>query len=466
VRYSGKTGIHKLIGSRSFYREALLIMLPVAGQQLITSMFSFIDSLMVGMVSASTLSGVIVANKIFFVYSGFFWGITGAGGLLISQYFGARDKQSCQMIFTLQHLAGAFVAVVFTGLLLTAPEWLMRLFVSQEPTVNAGLSYISYVRYSYLPAGISMVSMFSLRAVGQSRVPLMVGIAAIISNVFLNWVFIFGNLGSPAMGAAGAGLATLIARVIEMLFYLIWIASGRTYFSWYFGVIRKISRQMVRMAAAKTFPLIGNEFLWTMGTNMFFWSYARLDESALPALAIVEQSMQFVYVLFGGISAAVSIMIGSRLGAGRFEEARDNSRKMLFLSACMGFGLSIIVISLSKPIPLLYNVSGQLQRLATVLIIIQALMFIPNVLYTNIFFILRAGGDIRSAFHLDATYTWLVPIPVAILLSVLINRWVDVSILFAYPFTQILLYTKLIPAFRFLRRGHWLRNLTLIDQLS
>jgi Na+-driven multidrug efflux pump len=223
---------------------------------------------------------------------------------------------------------------------------------------------------------------------------------------------------------------------------------------------------MVRMAAAKTFPLIGNEFLWTMGTNMFFWSYARLDESALPALAIVEQSMQFVYVLFGGISAAVSIMIGSRLGAGRFEEARDNSRKMLFLSACMGFGLSIIVISLSKPIPLLYNVSGQLQRLATVLIIIQALMFIPNVLYTNIFFILRAGGDIRSAFHLDATYTWLVPIPVAILLSVLINRWVDVSILFAYPFTQILLYTKLIPAFRFLRRGHWLRNLTLIDQLS
>lgn len=435
-------------------------MLPVAGQQLISSMFGFVDSIMVGMVDAATLSGVTVANKMFFVYSGFFWGITGAGGLLLSQYFGANDRKNCQRIFLLQQLAGAFVALLFTAMLLSVPELTLRVFVRDTQTIQAGLSYVEMIRFSYLPAGISMVSLFSLRAVGQSRVPLIVGVSAIITNIFLNWVLIFGNLGAPAMGARGAGLATLLARIIEMVFYLIWIGSGRTYFSWRLSVLRQTGMRLLRQAGSKTIPLIANEFMWTMGTNMFFWSYARLDETAVPALVIAEQSMQFIYVLFGGVSAAVSIMIGSRLGAGKFQEARDNSRKMLFLSACMGLGLTVLVISVSGRIPDLFNVSGSLRQLASLLIIIQAIFFVPNMLYSNIFFILRAGGDIRSAFRLDAVYTWLVPIPAAIALAIVLPIWFDISIVFAYIMTQILLYAKLVLAFQFLNRGHWLRNLT------
>jgi Na+-driven multidrug efflux pump len=186
--------LRPLIGSRSFYREAVLVMLPVAGQQLLNSMFGFFDNLMVGMVDAATLSGVTVANKVFFVYQGIFWGITGAGGLLLSQYYGAGDRKTCQILFALQQLAGLLVAIAFTGILLVAPEMLLRAFVSDPATIAAGMGYVELIRFSYLPAAVSMVSLFSLRSVGQSKVPFVAGLFTISVNIVLNWIFIFGKL--------------------------------------------------------------------------------------------------------------------------------------------------------------------------------------------------------------------------------------------------------------------------------
>lgn len=453
--------LRPLIGSRSFYREAVLVMLPVAGQQLLNSMFGFFDNLMVGMVDAATLSGVTVANKVFFVYQGIFWGITGAGGLLLSQYYGAGDRKNCQILFALQQLAGLLVAIAFTGILLVAPEMLLRAFVSDPATIAAGMGYVELIRFSYLPAAVSMVSLFSLRSVGQSKVPFVVGLFTISVNIVLNWIFIFGKLGLPAMGGRGAALATLIARIVEMLFYLVWIGSGRTWFTWNIAAARGAGRKLIRMVADKTFPLIANEFLWTMGTNMLFWSYARINEYAVPALVIVEQSMQFVYVMFGGMSAGVAILIGSRLGAGRFEEARRNSNQLMFMASCIGLVLMIISVAVSGVLPGFFNVSDELRQMATLLIRIQTLFFIPQILYTNIFFVLRAGGDIPSAFRLDAVYTWLVPIPLAILIATVVPLVTPVSIVVAYVITQFMLNAKLALAFKYYAKGLWLKNLTV-----
>lgn len=458
---AGSLSLRPLIGNKSFYREALAVMLPVTGQQLITSLYGFTDNLMVGMVDAASLSGVTVANKVFFVFMGIFWGITGAGGLLLSQYYGAGDKKSGQIIFALQHVAGILVGLAFTIMLLLAPELMLRIFVKDAATVSAGLGYMEIIRFSYIPAGISMVTMFSLRSVGQSKVPFYVGLLTVSINIFLNWVFIFGKLGQPAMGARGAALATLIARIIEMLFYILWVATGKSWFNWNIAAAGQASKRLLRMATAKTFPLIANEFLWTMGTNVLFWSYARIDEYSLPALVIVEQSMQFVYVMFGGMSAGVAILVGTRLGAGQFKEARTNSRRLMFLGSVIGAVLMVVALLISGPLPEFFNVSDQIKATATLLIRLQTLFFIPQLLYTIIFFVLRAGGDIKSAFRLDALYTWLVPIPIAVVLATVVPRFTPITIVAAYMISQFVLNAKLMAAFKYYRKEHWLQNLTV-----
>lgn len=451
-----------LIGPPSFYKEAVLVMLPVVGQQMVSALFNFSDNLMVGLVDAPSLAGVTVANKLFFIFSGIFWGITGAGGLMLSQYHGAGDREECQRLFSLQLLTGTVVSLLFTLFLMLAPELSLRIFVRDPEIIAAGLSYVRWIRYSYLPAGISMVCMFSLRSVGQSRVPLFAGIVAICFNIFLNWVLIFGNLGAPRMNAAGAAIATLIARLVEMTFYLIWIGSKRTLFSWNVAAVRKMSRPVLKMALAKALPLTANEFLWTVGNSILFWSYAHIDESQVSALVIVEQANNLTYIIFGGMSAGVAIMVGKRLGANQFAEAKSNAWRILVFQGGLALLMSLLAFGISGIVPEYFNVSHDLRAAASRLIMIQALFYVPNVIYANVFFILRAGGDIRSAFILDAAYTWVIPIPVSLVMAVILPRFMPVGIVAAFIVVQILMNAKIFAALRFLKREHWLRNLTMI----
>ncbi len=449
-----------LIGPRSFYREALLVMLPVIGQQLISTLFIFADNLMVGQVSAQTLAGVAIANKYFLVFNGIFWGITGAAGLLISQYHGANDRDECQRLFSLQIIAGAVVSLVFTLALLLFPRFFLQLFVRDEMTIQAGLAYLPLVSLSYLPAAIAMIGMFSLRAVGYTRLPLLAGFLGIMLNLLLNWVLIFGKLGLPAMGARGAALATLLARLMEASFYIFWIGTGRTLFTWQLRTVRQMRMIVWRMVLAKAIPLTVNELFFTVGLNLFFWSYARMASAAVPAIVISEQAYGILTIVFGGMAAGVSVLVGKRLGAGDFAQARIHADRLTAFHGGLALVMGLVALLVAPLIPQLFAVTPELRTLAGKLIMIQALFLIPTIIYNNIFFVLRAGGDMRSAFILDTIYPWLLPIPLAVLLATHWPSFLKPGLPLAFLAIQFVLNLRLLPALWYLRRGRWIQNLT------
>ncbi len=437
-----------------------MIMLPVMLQQMVLSLFNFVDNLMVGLVDAPTLAGVAVANKVYFIFCFIFFGLSGAGATLISQYFGAEDKDECERLFLLQIVLGLIVGILFVLLLTFFPRQILSVFVKDPITVQVGLDYLGIVKFSYLPAALTMVCLFSLRAIGYNKMPMVTGVAAILVNIGLNWILIFGKLGFPAMGARGAATATLIARLFEASCYLVWIGAGRTIFSWNLNRIRQLSAPVARMFARKSIPLTANEFLYSLGISMIFWSFSRVNEMAIPALVISDQALQISLILFGGQTSAIAVLVGKRLGAGQFDQARLNARLLLIFQGTLAFAVMVLSIASALFLPRLFNIPVEIQHLTTRLIIIQSLFYVIFIVYANVFFILRAGGDMRSAFLVDSAQMWLLPIPFAVLAALVWPELAASHFLWFFLISQVLQNLRIVPCIHYLRRGNWVRNLT------
>lgn len=448
------------LGTRSFYADALRVMIPVTIQQLINNLFNVIDNLMVGSldIEGLAMSAVSVANKPYVIFFGVFFGMTGAAGLMISQYYGARDIKTCQGLFALQLVIGLVVSVGFCALLGFMPETVMRIFVTDPRTIELGVRYLRIICLSYIPVAISNTCIFSMRALGQNRVSMLVSLATMGVNAVCNYLLIFGALGFPALGVEGAAWGTLIARLFEMCFYLLLLMRKRMVFTLNILAFLKLSKSTVRAFMLKAIPLIVNEILWTFGMNIYFWCYARLNEAALPAVTIAEQCSQIAAVMAMGTASAVSVLIGTELGANRLQEAKANCKKLLTLVIAIGFLCVAVCCVLGLALPYAFQISDELRRLATQITLIMGVMAPFNFVYAFCFYCMRAGGDTRNAMLLDSGYMWLLPVPAAIAMAVLLPG--RISVVAAAFVVQLLMNSKVVLALLVLRRGKWVRNIT------
>lgn len=448
------------LGSRKFYAGALRVMIPVTIQQLINTLFNMVDNLMVGSldVNGLAMSAVTVANKPYTVFWGFFFGVSGAAGLMISQYFGARDHRTCQGLFVLQALIGS-VAALLVGLALALfPEAIMRIFVTDPHTIELGVSYLSIIWLSYIPTAISNIFVYSNRAIGQNKVSMLVSMLAMGVNALCNYVLIFGKLGLPAMGVKGAAIGTLIARVVEMSIYLVMLAKRRTLFSLDVTALIHLKKEQVQTFISRSIPLILNEMLWTLGTNIYFWSYARINEPGLPAITIGEQITMVAYAMAMGTASAVAVLIGAELGADRLEEAKANCKKLLTLVVAIGLICVVVCCAFGLLLPNLFRVTPQLRSMAMRITLIMGVFAPFNFVYSFCFFCLRAGGDTKNAMLLDSGYMWVAPVPAALLMAFLLPG--RIPIYWAVLVVQFLMNAKVVLALMALKKGKWVRNIT------
>jgi putative MATE family efflux protein len=447
---------HQYIGDRVFYREVMIIAIPIMLQQLIATMMGFVDNVMVGQLSAEVLASVTVANKFYMIIQSILFGITGGICIFISQYFGARDHEKCQGLFILNMICALSVAGIATMIVFLFPRQLLGLFLTKASTIEYGLDYLKYIRYSYIPFSVSLACMTALRSVGLTRAPLLISISSVFSNVGLNYILIFGKFGFPAMGAGGAALATLIARVGEMLLFILLILKGNEYFTSSHKELHAMSRQMLRQIAFRALPLLGNEMLWSIGITTLFWSYSIVHEPYIAALSLVEMSSNIAFVVFGGLAVAISVMIGKRLGAGLYDEARDNARKLIAFACGFSLLMALLMMILAPAIPHLVNVSDAIRNMASTMMRIQATFYIVITVNVACFLIFRAGGDTRSALIIDSGFIWFFTVPLALLLALVIKPPLPLF----YLIIQTCELIKLFFAVRYFRMERWVKNLT------
>ncbi len=451
--------LRSFAGSKAFYKGALAVMIPVVLQQLINTLFNVVDTVMVGSLGKTAMSAVAVANKPGMIFNGCIFGVTGAGGLMLSQYYGAKEHDQCQSLFSLELTLTFFFGTLYFAVLYFFPEWVMGIFINDGQTIAVGTAYLRIVSFSYLPATISSTCIFSMRALGRNKTPMLISLAALLMNAGFNYVFMFGMLGFPAMGVEGAALGTLVSRTIEMFLYLAVLLKRRSFFSLRLDAVFHIRKGVAKSFFRRVFPLVGNELLWSTGLNVFFWTYTRLDEPSIPAMVIADQAFMIGFVLASGVSSAVSVLIGTELGAGRLAQAKASCKQLFAMVVAISLVCSAIGFLCSFVLPFIFPVAPELQALSTKLTMVYSLFYPVSCMYGFCFFCLRAGGDTKNAALLDSIYMWAVPIPVC--LAMVYFGVGKIPLVLAVVVVQTLMNAKIVLALRIVRGGKWVRNITL-----
>ncbi len=447
----------KYFGDWQFYKSTLLISLPIMAQQLVTATVTLLANVMIGSIGGTALTAVTVANRFYLLFNSTLFGICGAAGIFIAQYYGAKEKDKCQRVFNINVVWSIIIALLFMLVLFIMPQTIINLFSKTPEIVNESLKYMKYAKYSFLPYGVTFTCMMALRAVGITKIQLKIGCIAVIIDVIINYLLIYGNLGFPKLGVEGAAIATTIARIVEMSCYVYIVYRKKHFFKLDFSGLFNLDKDIMKSLITKAIPLTINEILFALGLALIYKSYMRADEYLVAAVSVVDTVQNIMFIVFGGLSSAVAILIGKRLGANELDEARDNSRKLITFGAMIALTIGTIIFIAAPYIPELYNLNPDVKSVIIILLRVKSVMLVLYVVDVCIFFILRAGGDAVSTLIMDAGFLWCAGVFVSTMLSV----YTALPLLIIYIIVESLDIIKLFVAFHFFKKERWIKNIAV-----
>jgi putative MATE family efflux protein len=397
---------------KAFFRKLLLIAVPIALQNLIMFGVSMADTVMIGMLGETQLSAVALANQLGFIYSLFTFGVAGGANVLIAQYWGRGDTESIRKVMAIIYRILLVGGLIFTGLALFCSEQVMGIFSTDPEVISQGALFLRTVGPSYLPMGISSVTIIMLRSVRAVKISLVVYIISLITNCVLNWALIFGNLGMPRLEVEGAAIATFASRVVEIavvLFYILKV-DKRINFKIRHLFIRKpgILQSLARNAG----PVMLNELFWGSGAATLNIIIGRMGTDFTAANSICSVLSQLVTITIFGAASSASTIVGNAIGEGDYERAKRYGNILLLTSVVLGLGSSAIAQLMKYPMMSLYNVSDTVVELTRQIINVYSfVVIVMSVSAMAIVGVLRGGGDTRFALFLDVTFMWVVCIP-------------------------------------------------------
>ena len=297
----------------------------------------------------------------------------------------------------------------------------------------------------------------TLRDIGQTVVPMISGIIAVVMNVFLNWVFIFGNLGAPELGTRGAALATVIARFAEMLVIVCYTHIHRKEYPFIIGAYRTllIPKELMNQIIKKGTPLAINEGLWAIGVTMLNQSYSTRGLAVVGAISIASTISNLFSVVYLSMGDAIAIIVGQLLGADRLEEAKDTDRKLIFTSIMMCLVIAGTMLIFRHKFPMLYNVDPMVRDLAAYFILVLSVIMPFHAFLHGSYFTLRTGGQTIITFIFDSGFMWVIAVPAALIVS----RFTTMNIYVMYAFISSLDLIKCVVGYVFLKKGTWLQKI-------
>ena len=458
--------LNRLIGDRAFYRRILAIAVPIIIQNGITNFVSLLDNVMVGQVGTVPMSGVSIVNGLLFVFNLCIFGASSGAGIFTAQFHGSLDHEGVRHTFRFKLLCCLMLSAVGVAVFLIGGPALIGLYLQGEGdaataagAMEYGMKYLAVMLWGFLPFALSNAFSSTLRETGETLVPMVAGITAVLVNLCLNYVLIFGHFGAPAMGVEGAALATVISRVVELMIVAAWTLTHSSRHPFIEGAFRSvyIPGRLLKAIIIKGMPLLGNEFLWASGVAIMNQCYSTCGLDVVPAMNISSTISNLSSVVFLSMGNAVGIIMGQLLGAGTREaEVKDQNRKLIAVSVASGVVFGGIMALFSGVFPGIYKTTAEVRELAAMLILIGAVLM-PFHSYNNAtYFTLRSGGQTMVTFLFDSCFMWVVCVPLAFCLS----RFTDLPILPLYLICQLTELIKIVLGAWMLRQGKWIQNLT------
>ncbi len=458
-----KSLLSRYIGDKKFYKMVMTVALPIIIQNGITSAVSMLDNIMVGQLGTEQMSGVAIVNRLFWVFFICLFGVVSGASIFGVQYYGSGDDEGVRYTFRYKMIFCVIMGVIGIAVLWFGGGKLISLFLHEgsnsgniELAFKYGMDYMKIILIGIIPFAILQAYAGTLRDTGETILPMKAGVTAVIVNLVLNYILIFGKLGAPVLGANGAAIATVISRYVECGIVVIWTHVHKEKNKFICGAFKslKIPAKLFKDITVKSLPLFANETLWAGGQALITQCYSIRGLAVVAALNISATIADLFNVVFIAIGSAVAIIIGQLLGAGKMEEAKDTDRKLLFLSVVSSMVIGAVLAVLSPLFPKLYNTTDEVRNLA-VLFIIAAAVYMPLASFSHAsYFTIRAGGKTLITFLFDSVFVWVVSVPVAFVLS----RYTGINIIAVYFMCQSLEIIKCIIGFILIKKGIWLNN--------
>lgn len=422
-----------------FYGRLLALALPILFQNLITNSLGLVDTFMVGTMGQGPLAGVTLANIPVFVVQLMMFGIQSGSSVLISQYRGKGDLQSINRVMGIGMYAAGAIGLAFALVMGFLPERFMGLFGNDPAVVATAARYARIVGWSYFFDSFVQVYIGVHRAMGDPNRGLIILGVSMASNTFLNWVFIFGNLGAPQLAERGAALATLLARVLSCSIAVVWAVRDKK-FKLNPALLFHPGGEMVRRFARFATPVMCNETFWGLGTSLFptIMGHMEGSEDILAAYAIAGNITNLCTVGVFAISGTAAILIGQEIGSGRADRVYSLGALLNALAFLFGLGAGLLFLGLLHwfVIPVLYPLFGLSSAAGDIctmmLTVVFTMMPLRSFECTNIVGVLRGGGDVRMATLIDLTPLWVVALPLAVLSGLVFKAgifWVYLSMM-------------------------------------
>ena len=456
---------NKLIGDKNFYKAVLAIAVPIMVQTGITNFVNMLDNIMVGRVGTEEMSAVSIVNQLIFIYNLCIFGGFSGAGIFTAQYSGAGDddgvRQTCRFKIKLgiALTVAAFIVFALWG------KNLISLYLNEGSdgdlvkTLDCALSYLKVAVWGLPFFALVQAYGSTLRECGETVAPMKAGFLAFFVNMFFNWLLIYGNLGCPVMGVVGAAVATVISRIVEMLFIVLWTTRHTSSFVFARGLLsslatdKALSSEICKVGS----PLLLNETLWSAGMAFLTQCYSMRGLESVAGFNIASILVNVFKVVFLAMGNTVGIVVGRHLGSGDTENAVDASRKLTVFSVFLCLFVGALMFSVSGLFPKIYNTSVNSRNIATQAIIVAAI-FMPLDAYKNAtYFTLRSGGRTWVTFLFDSAYLWVVSCSVAFILS-RYTSLASVNIFVAYNLAEI---PKACVGFILVKKRIWLRTITV-----
>ncbi|OAA23791.1 MATE family efflux transporter [Kosmotoga sp. DU53] len=441
---------------KEFNRKLLSIALPITIQNLISMSLNLVDNLMIGQLGSAAIAAVGLVNQMNFVLILFLFGASSGTGVFISQYWGNRDLKNIGKTISTRfedYLRG--LDSYFSCLLFFFPQQIISFFSRDITVVTAGVAYSKIISFTTFLIPFTFVMAMALRTIEKPKIPMYISFVVLAFNTVGNYLLIFGVGPFPEMGVKGAAIATLLSRLIEFFLYLYVLLKPVTALTISRHEFLDFDTVFFRKLMVVALPVIVNELLWSVGMTTYSFIMARIGTEALTVKNIVSTLESFGFIIFGGMSAATVVMVGSELGKKNYEKAFKNAIKLLNLMVVIGVITGIGIILLSRFLIRMYNVEEVIKSTVVMVMIIVGLAQ-PVKMFNglNIVGVLRSGGDTKTAMFLELFSLWGIGIPL-VALSGIVLKW-------PLPFVFLMMLPEeLFKASLGMLRVHsrkWLRN--------
>jgi putative MATE family efflux protein len=432
------------------------VALPIALTGLIGSSLSVVDNFMVGSLGETAVAAVGAGIQPFFVFWMIMVGFTSGCATFMAQFWGKEDVKNIKKTLGFAILASSSIGIIFFIIGMFFPEIFANIYASDPEVRTLAIEYIRAGSFCFLFLSITIPIVFCLRSIQQTRLPLFTSVFAFSMSTFLNYVFIFGNLGAPELGVMGAALSTSIARFLELILVLsivffrknIIAGKMKEYFGW--------TKEFAKRVLYNAIPASTNQALWGLGMTMYIAVFARVGITAHAAVQL-SNAVSHLFILAAlSIGDAALILVGQRLGAGEREYGYELAKKLLKIGAIGGLVSGALLVVLSNPIISIFGeltLQGQ-RYMSYILIIYGAKMLITIVNGININGVLRSGGDTRYAMVVDSLAVWAIGVPIAIITTRFLRLPIYICVLFVRA-EELVKFFILLNRFR---SKKWLNN--------